>query len=169
MLTAKVKTRTEQLVFLRAGRTGINRHRFFWMKIRIRAHTTNQSEAISFSLAMTVVTRSWLAESGASKGGFACFLREHAAKSVIVTDGLVGCPHKEGIDYSRRENPASCAPIGPGATASPASASSDTTHISALRFRAFCRLRAPRCPVQSCTTVRPGITWKWRTLIVTMA
>lgn len=27
------------------------------------------------------------------------FLKEHAAKSVIVTDGLIGCPHEEGIDY----------------------------------------------------------------------
>ena len=27
------------------------------------------------------------------------FLKEHAAKSVIVTDGIIGCPHEEGIDY----------------------------------------------------------------------
>jgi len=27
------------------------------------------------------------------------FLREHAAKSVVVTDGIIGCPHEEGIDY----------------------------------------------------------------------
>ena len=27
------------------------------------------------------------------------FLKEHAAKSVIVTNGLIGCPHEEGIDY----------------------------------------------------------------------
>jgi hypothetical protein len=27
------------------------------------------------------------------------FLKENAAKSVIVTDGLIGCPHEEGIDY----------------------------------------------------------------------
>src|SRR5439155_8464667 len=27
------------------------------------------------------------------------FLKEHAAKSVVVTDGLIGCPHEEGIDY----------------------------------------------------------------------
>jgi hypothetical protein len=53
------------------------------------------------------------------------FLKEHAAKSVIVTDGLIGCPHEEGIDYPR-ENPARGAPTGPGATASPASASTET-------------------------------------------
>ncbi len=27
------------------------------------------------------------------------FVKEHAAKSVIVTDSLIGCPHEEGIDY----------------------------------------------------------------------
>ena len=27
------------------------------------------------------------------------FLKEHAPKSVVVTDGLIGCPHEEGIDY----------------------------------------------------------------------
>jgi hypothetical protein len=27
------------------------------------------------------------------------FLKEHGAKSVIATDGLIGCPHEEGIDY----------------------------------------------------------------------
>jgi hypothetical protein len=53
------------------------------------------------------------------------FLKEHAAKSVIVTEGLIGCPHEEGIDYPR-ENPARSAPTGPGETASRASASSET-------------------------------------------
>ncbi len=27
------------------------------------------------------------------------FLKENGAKSVIATDGLIGCPHEEGIDY----------------------------------------------------------------------
>ena len=27
------------------------------------------------------------------------FLRTHGAKSVVVTDGIIGCPHEEGIDY----------------------------------------------------------------------
>jgi hypothetical protein len=27
------------------------------------------------------------------------FLKQHDAKSVIVTDGIIGCPHEEGIDY----------------------------------------------------------------------
>ncbi|HMD96114.1 MAG TPA: hypothetical protein VKM93_02120 [Terriglobia bacterium] len=27
------------------------------------------------------------------------FLQEHGARSVIATDGIIGCPHEEGIDY----------------------------------------------------------------------
>jgi len=48
------------------------------------------------------------------------FLKEHAAKSVIVTDGIIGCPHEEGIDYPK-ENRALSVPTGPVATASLAS------------------------------------------------
>ena len=27
------------------------------------------------------------------------FVQSHAAKSVIMTDSIIGCPHEEGIDY----------------------------------------------------------------------
>lgn len=27
------------------------------------------------------------------------FIRSHEARSVVITDGLLGCPHEEGIDY----------------------------------------------------------------------
>jgi len=27
------------------------------------------------------------------------FVDEHAVKSVVVTDGILGCPHEEGVDY----------------------------------------------------------------------
>lgn len=27
------------------------------------------------------------------------FVQDHGAKSVVVTDGIIGCPHEEGIDY----------------------------------------------------------------------
>jgi hypothetical protein len=27
------------------------------------------------------------------------FIQKHAVKSVVMTDGLLGCPHEEGIDY----------------------------------------------------------------------
>jgi len=36
------------------------------------------------------------------------FLKEHAAKSVIVTDGLIGCPHEEGIDYPEGKSCPQC-------------------------------------------------------------
>ena len=28
------------------------------------------------------------------------FVQEHAAKPVVMTDGIIGCPHEEGIDYT---------------------------------------------------------------------
>ncbi len=27
------------------------------------------------------------------------FIKENNAKSVVITDGIIGCPHEEGIDY----------------------------------------------------------------------
>ena len=27
------------------------------------------------------------------------FMAEHGALSVVMTDGIIGCPHQEGIDY----------------------------------------------------------------------
>lgn len=27
------------------------------------------------------------------------FIKAHQAKSVVMTEGLLGCPHEEGIDY----------------------------------------------------------------------
>ena len=32
------------------------------------------------------------------------FIQEHKAKSVVITDGVIGCPHEEGIDYPRGED-----------------------------------------------------------------
>ena len=31
------------------------------------------------------------------------FVREHGAKSVVVGDRIIGCPHEEGIDYPNGE------------------------------------------------------------------
>src|SRR5262249_46962529 len=31
------------------------------------------------------------------------FVRDHGAKSVIMTDRIIGCPHEEGIDYPERQ------------------------------------------------------------------
>lgn len=32
------------------------------------------------------------------------FIQEHKAKSVVMTDGVIGCPHEEGIDYPLGED-----------------------------------------------------------------
>jgi hypothetical protein len=32
------------------------------------------------------------------------FVQEHKAKSVVMTDGVIGCPHEEGIDYPLGED-----------------------------------------------------------------
>ena len=31
------------------------------------------------------------------------FIRDNSAKSVVVTDRIIGCPHEEGIDYPQGE------------------------------------------------------------------
>lgn len=31
------------------------------------------------------------------------FIKEHAARSVVMTDRIIGCPHEEGIDYPEGE------------------------------------------------------------------
>jgi hypothetical protein len=36
------------------------------------------------------------------------FIGQHQAKSVIVTDGIIGCPHEEGIDYPEGESCPEC-------------------------------------------------------------
>ncbi|TEU13887.1 MAG: hypothetical protein E3J21_17415 [Anaerolineales bacterium] len=32
------------------------------------------------------------------------FIQEHKAKSVVMTEGVIGCPHEEGIDYPLGED-----------------------------------------------------------------
>ena len=36
------------------------------------------------------------------------FLKEHGVRSVIATDGLIGCPHEEGIDYPEGKSCPKC-------------------------------------------------------------
>jgi hypothetical protein len=36
------------------------------------------------------------------------FLREHGALSVTTVDGIIGCPHEEGIDYPEGEKCPRC-------------------------------------------------------------
>lgn len=35
----------------------------------------------------------------AIEGEVARFIVSHSVKSVVMTDGIIGCPHEEGIDY----------------------------------------------------------------------
>lgn len=32
------------------------------------------------------------------------FIEQHKAKKVVVTDGIIGCPHEEGIDFPEGED-----------------------------------------------------------------
>lgn len=32
------------------------------------------------------------------------FIKSHGAKSVVITDGIIGCPHEEGIDFPLGED-----------------------------------------------------------------
>ena len=36
------------------------------------------------------------------------FLEQHHAKSVVVSEGILGCPHEEGIDYPKGESCPQC-------------------------------------------------------------
>jgi hypothetical protein len=45
--------------------------------------------------------RAWIVDRGDS--GIACeileFIEEHQVKSIAIGDGIIGCPHQQGIDY----------------------------------------------------------------------
>ena len=36
------------------------------------------------------------------------FINSHNVRSVVITDGIIGCPHEEGIDYPEGENCPQC-------------------------------------------------------------
>lgn len=36
------------------------------------------------------------------------FIKSHGVKSVVVTDGIIGCPHEEGIDYPEGKSCPEC-------------------------------------------------------------
>jgi hypothetical protein len=35
-------------------------------------------------------------------------LRQHSVRSVVITDGIIGCPHEEGIDYPEGKSCPQC-------------------------------------------------------------
>jgi hypothetical protein len=53
--------------------------------------------------------RRWLVETGDVRTNetilaeIVTFLREHEVHSVAMVDGILGCPHEEGIDYPEGE------------------------------------------------------------------
>jgi hypothetical protein len=58
--------------------------------------------------------RRWFAETHdvrAEKGvldEIVAYLREHSVRSVAMVDGIIGCPHEEGIDYPMGESCPQC-------------------------------------------------------------
>ena len=36
------------------------------------------------------------------------FLRQHQARSAVVTDSVIGCPHEEGVDYPEGQSCPHC-------------------------------------------------------------
>jgi hypothetical protein len=36
------------------------------------------------------------------------FIASHGVKSVVMTDGIIGCPHEEGIDYPEGSSSPKC-------------------------------------------------------------
>ena len=52
----------------------------------------------------TVLER-WFAETGdirsdlGTANAILAFIKEHGARTVVMTDRLIGCPHEEGVDY----------------------------------------------------------------------
>lgn len=72
--------------------------------------------------------RRWFAETGDLRtdetviAEIAAFLRENEVKSVVMTEGIIGCPHEEESTI-RSARPARSAHIGRGETAGPASSS----------------------------------------------
>jgi hypothetical protein len=41
-------------------------------------------------------------------GQVIAFIKNHDAKSVVVTDGIIGCPHEEGVDYPEGKSCPQC-------------------------------------------------------------
>jgi hypothetical protein len=42
------------------------------------------------------------------KAGIDAFITEHRVKDVVITEGILGCPHEEGIDFPEGEDCPHC-------------------------------------------------------------
>jgi hypothetical protein len=65
------------------------------------------------------------------------FIETAGAKTVVMTDGIIGCPHEEGIDYEGATCP--ICPFGPGGTVGAASIYTSRVRSALLRA-SFLRL-----------------------------
>jgi hypothetical protein len=69
---------------------------------------------IAFPEAEPEPLRRWLADKGdvrtddAIAAEIADFLRAYAVRTVAMADGIMGCPHEEGIDYPEGESCPHC-------------------------------------------------------------
>lgn len=58
--------------------------------------------------------RRWISEAGdvrtdeATLSEVALYFRQHSVRSVAMADGIIGCPHEEGIDYPMGEACPAC-------------------------------------------------------------
>jgi hypothetical protein len=58
--------------------------------------------------------RRWFSESGDVRtddsilAEVSTFFHQHSVRSVAIADGIIGCPHEEGIDYPMGENCPKC-------------------------------------------------------------
>ncbi|MET4391047.1 hypothetical protein ABIB73_006834 [Bradyrhizobium sp. F1.4.3] len=58
--------------------------------------------------------RRWVSESGDVRtdktilAEIAAFLKQHSVHSVAMVDGIIGCPHEEGVDYPMEESCPRC-------------------------------------------------------------
>ena len=59
------------------------------------------------------------------------FVREQGAKSVVIADRIIGCPHEERIDYpeGRNAHAARSGPIGTAGAEKSSTEASDAEHI----------------------------------------
>ena len=60
-----------------------------------------------------VPIRKWFTEGDARKsegllGEVLLFIEENGAKSVVLTEQIIGCPHEEGVDYPEGESCPEC-------------------------------------------------------------
>lgn len=58
------------------------------------------------------ILKKWLgagiAEDAQTVAEIGAFFQEHAVQNIVMTEGIIGCPHEEGIDYPSGESCPEC-------------------------------------------------------------